>query len=103
MELFGVELSFEEFDRLMCEQNNGKELKVENGKIVAFERIPTKDEIVEDLRTQRQEECFSIINRGKLWYDTLTEEQLNELNNWYNAWLNVTETEIIPIKPTWIK
>lgn len=103
MELLGIELDLEEFDKLMCEQNNGKELKVENGKIVAFERIPTKDEILDGLRQRREEECFSIINRGKLWYDTLTEEQLNELNNWYNAWLNVTDTEIIPIKPTWVK
>lgn len=103
MELLGIELSFDEFDRLMCEQNNGKELKVIDGKVVAFERIPTKEEILENLRQRREEECFSIINRGELWYDALTEAQLNELNNWYNAWLNVTETEIIPIKPSWIK
>ena len=60
-------------------------------------------ELIEDLRQQREEECFSIINRGKLWYDNLTEEQLVELNTWYNAWLNVTETKIIPEKPSWIK
>ena len=28
MELLGIEISFEEFDHLMCEQNKGKELKV---------------------------------------------------------------------------
>lgn len=103
MELLGIELDFEEFDRLVCEQNNGKELKVENGKVVAYERIPTKEEVLDGLRERRNVECFSIINRGKLWYDTLTQEQLVELNNWYNAWLNVTQTEIIPTKPTWIK
>lgn len=103
MELLGIELSFEEFDRLMCEQNNGKELKVENGKVIAFERIPSIEEILDSLRQRREEECFSIINRGKLWYDTLTQEQLVELNDWYNAWLNVTETKVIPIKPNWLK
>ena len=28
MKLLGIEMPFEEFDKLMCEQNNGKELKV---------------------------------------------------------------------------
>ena len=59
--------------------------------------------VVENLRQQREAECFSIINRGKLWYDNLTEEQLVDLNTWYNAWLNVTETKFVPEKPSWIK
>lgn len=58
---------------------------------------------IEDLRVQREVECFSIINRGALWYNTLTEEQLVELNTWYNAWLDITETKVIPVKPSWIK
>ena len=58
---------------------------------------------LQELRQQREVECFLIINRGQLWYSTLTEEQLLELNTWYNAWLDVTETKIIPEKPSWIK
>lgn len=57
----------------------------------------------EELRIQRQRECFSVINRGQLWYSTLTKEQLNELSIWYNEWLNVTDTFIIPIKPSWLE
>lgn len=58
---------------------------------------------IEELRAKRETECFSIINRGKLWYDTLTPEQTEELNEWYRAWLEVTETLVEPTKPEWIK
>lgn len=45
MKLLGIEMSFEEFDRLMCEQSSGKELSVENGKVVAKDRVVTQEEI----------------------------------------------------------
>ena len=54
------------------------------------------------LRRQRDEECFSIVNRGALWYDRLTEGQKQELNAWYQAWLDVTETQVIPACPDWL-
>ena len=57
----------------------------------------------EQLRDKRETECFSIINRGALWYNTLTEEQLVELQDWYKAWLDVTETRVVPEKLEWIK
>ena len=63
----------------------------------------TIDEIEAEVRAKKEEECFSVINRGKLWYDTLTEEQVIELNDWYRKWLDVTETKVIPNKPTWLK
>lgn len=44
MELLGIEMPFEEFDRLMCEQSSGKELVVENGKVVAVEHEITEEE-----------------------------------------------------------
>ena len=40
MELLGTEMSFEEFDRLICEQSQGKELKIADDKVVAVEREP---------------------------------------------------------------
>lgn len=55
------------------------------------------------LRDVRDVECFSIINRGGLWYKGLTEIQLQELEIWYNNWLDITETKTIPTKPDWIK
>ena len=46
MELLGIEVSFEEFDKLMCEQSEGKELKVINGKVVAVKHEPTQEELL---------------------------------------------------------
>lgn len=60
------------------------------------------DENIEELRRRREVECFSIINRGKLWYDSLTPFQISELNDWYNAWLKATETLKVPVKPEWL-
>jgi hypothetical protein len=63
----------------------------------------TEEQYINKLREIRNVECFSIINRGKLWYDTLSEKQLNELRKWYIEWLDVTETLIIPNKPVWLE
>lgn len=69
--------------------------------------IPYTEEEIEErelssLRERRKRECFPIINRGKLWYARLSAEQEVELLNWYIAWLNVTETKIIPEKLEWV-
>lgn len=55
------------------------------------------------LRSRREYECFRYINRGNAWYDLLTEQQKIELKEWYQAWLNVTDTKVIPEKPSWLK
>ena len=55
------------------------------------------------LRRRRDKQCFSIINRGQLWYDTLTEVQKEELRAWYKAWLDVTVTFIEPVPPVWLR
>ena len=73
----------------------------------------TEEQILDSLRTRRELECFVYVNRGALWYNLLTTEQQQELNTWYQAWLNVPQvyletkpsdwTTIIPTKPTWLK
>ena len=55
-----------------------------------------------EYRRRRELECFPIINRGQLWHDTLSEGQLSELKNWYQAWLDGTNTQTIPEKPEWL-
>lgn len=55
------------------------------------------------LRSRREKECFSYINRGSLWYNKLNEEQKNELQTWYDEWLNITDTFTIPTKPEWLE
>lgn len=55
------------------------------------------------LRERRQRECFNILdNRSQLWWNKLTEIQREEIEAWYEAWLEVTETKVIPEKPSWL-
>lgn len=59
-------------------------------------------------RHQREIVCFPIINRGTIWYNTLTQEQKDELSIWYQDWLDITvdinleEMPIIPEYPNWL-
>src|SRR5699024_7742576 len=92
-----------------------KEIKPDTfGRRFQIVEIPplTEEQILDTLRARREEECFSYVNRGALWYNTLTTEQQQELNTWYQAWLDVpqvyqetkpTDIEtIIPAKPNWL-
>lgn len=89
----------------------------ENGRRFQIQSfILTKEEVLDLLRTRREEECFPIINRGVLWYNLLTDEQRLELDKWYKEWLDITDTyrntykrnsefdieTIIPSKPSWL-
>lgn len=74
---------------------------------------PTREQILNNLRNRREVECFAYVNRGVLWYNALTTEQQQELNTWYQAWLDVPQVyqetkpanieTIIPQKPSWLK
>lgn len=68
--------------------------------------VLNNDYEIEDVRRRyrikRERECFSIINRGQLWYEMLTADQRNDLKIWYKAWLDVTETLEMPNKPSWL-
>lgn len=55
-----------------------------------------------NLRSQRAKICFPYINRGALWYESLTNEQKEELRAWYGAWLDVTDTKVVPEMPAWL-
>ena len=55
-----------------------------------------------NLRSQREKICFPIINRGEMWYSRLSAEQKDELNAWYQAWLDVTNTKVVPETPEWL-
>lgn len=57
----------------------GLDIVYTNNGIIARNPIETEDKINEKLRLKRQQECFPIINRGQLWYNKLTEEQIQEL------------------------
>lgn len=54
------------------------------------------------LRSRRKAECFSVINRGALWYEKLTQTQKQELSAWYEAWLDAPATGTAPTAPIWL-
>lgn len=70
---------------------------------IAKKKAYEEEQELDKLRYVREKECFSIINRGQPWYSKLTTEQKSELDAWYDKWLNVTETKVIPQKPSWLK
>ena len=83
----------------------------ENGRRFQIQSfILTKEEVLDLLRTRREEECFPIINRGSLWFEQLTEAQKAELKTWYKSWLDITDKyvdgmdylSLIPTKPNWL-
>ena len=85
---------------------NYRHWRLVNGELVydaILQEEVARDDKLRAIREQRELECFPVINRGKAWYDSLTEEQTMELNIWYEDWLNVTETLAPPSKPTWLK
>ena len=61
------------------------------------------EETREEVRRRREVECFPIINRGDAWYATLTTEQREERQEWYQAWLDAPDTFVVPEKPDWLK
>ena len=63
--------------------------------------LPTPEDIKEIFRFGRNK-CFNIINRGNSWYNTLTDIQIQELQIWYQEWLDAPDTLKEPIKPKWL-
>lgn len=102
-----------------CNENGKMIVEIEknaNGeRQFQIQEVPplTEEDILSELRFRREYECFSYVNRGILWYNTLTTEQQQELNTWYQQWLNVPQVyletkptdieNIIPSKPIWLK
>ena len=76
--------------------------KDEKGRRFQIVKNPQKD-IAQMLRFERDEVCFPIINRGKLWYEGLDEAKYNELKNWYLQWLDAPQTKIRPKDLQWLK
>lgn len=79
--------------------------KYENGTLLLDEyKLQELNEqyLLDDLRLKRQKICFPYINRGELWYNRLSDTQKTELSSWYQAWLDVTQTKVIPATPQWL-
>lgn len=67
MKILGVEVTFEEWNKLMMAETNGKELIVENGKVIARDRVITQEEM-------KQNKLAELTN----WFDNYFDRQLNQ-------------------------
>ena len=86
-------------------QEHFQSYKVVEGNLVFDENKESEVEqeaLKQELRDRREVECFALINRSPLWYDSLSSIQHKELKEWYDAWLNVTETLVVPERPNWL-
>ncbi|HEL1234607.1 TPA: DUF2977 domain-containing protein [Streptococcus equi subsp. zooepidemicus] len=100
----GVEINVPEDADHFCEHFQCYRLKAGILEYDAEQEAALADaEELDKIRLQRNRECFSVINRGQLWYDKLTDKQREELQQWYDDWLNATSTKKIPSKPSWLK
>lgn len=93
-----VEISDSEYEKI-ASFPFGKSWRYVNGEFVLEVLMDDNN-----LRVRRQVECFNVVdNRSQLWWNHLTDDQKKELDDWYEAWLCVTKTHIIPEKPEWLK
>ena len=74
-----------------------------NGKPIVARIRREHNDILQILRRLRSNKVFPIINRSNFWYDSLTQQQKDELQVWYKKWLDVTDTLEVPNKPTWLE
>lgn len=72
-----------------------------NGEVVYSPERAEERELA-NLRSEREQE-FAKYDKYQLPYlqATLTNEQIQEYNQWRQAWLDVTITKTIPDKPEW--
>lgn len=73
-----------------------------NGKPIVKKVERSADERDNILRRLRTNRVFPIINRSNMWFNSLTQQQKNELQIWYQAWLDVTDTLVVPDRPAWL-
>jgi len=67
--------------------------------------IETKGITAEQKRRNERAEMFAItLDRiNPLWYDSLTQQQKDDLSVWRQAWLDYPETEIRPDNLSWLQ
>lgn len=96
-----IEIEVNEAEYLKTRSRKFTEVWYWNAELQCFEAITSP--YTAALRFAREFECFQLMNRSPLWFMTLSEEQQKELKQWYQDWLDVTETGIIPEKPEWLE
>ena len=70
--------------------------------LVKHKKAMEEEAVKSNIRRMREKFCFPYINRGRLWYNRLSDMQLAELSRWYQAWLDAPATKVIPKEPSWL-
>lgn len=106
-----IESNSEERDKLFREINFRTEednlyqtvgIIIKEGKLIV-DTIPRSIEEQKNIiRRLRGNRVFPIINRSAFWFNSLTEEQKQDIQNWYQEWLDAPENLVIPERPAWL-
>jgi hypothetical protein len=72
-----------------------------NGEVV-YSPERAEERMLANLRSEREQE-FAKYDKYQLPYvqATLTEEQIQEYDEWRRTWLDITETKVKPERPEW--
>lgn len=68
---------------------------------IPFTEEELEEKLLSELRERREVECFAICDRA-VWYDSLIDEQKEEVKVWRQNWLDVTVTKVVPDIPSFI-
>lgn len=110
-EVFSVEKVYENGGRVLNEIKDIEPVEAKKAwdeyedvyVFVPFTAEELKQNQINNIRNRRSFECFRVVDRGKLWYDSLTAAQLEELKAWYQAWLDAPQTGVAPDTLGWLK
>jgi len=106
-----IETSSEERDVIFQEINNRTSeeniyqilgIVIENGRLKVDVTPRPIDEQKNIIRRLRKNRVFPIINRSQMWFNSLTEEQKQDIQIWYQDWLNAPQTLKMPKRPSWL-
>lgn len=98
--LLGIEMPLSEIDELLCEQSQGKELKVVDGRVIAEYHVSTKEEKLDTLRGQREPllNAFDTYKTNvEYGIETETAEEHTAMLQWYKALRDLDESAFINI------
>lgn len=106
-----IETSSEERDKLFNEVSSRAEednlyqivgIVIKNGKLVVDTIPRTIEEQKNIIRRLRMNRVFPVINRSQMWFNSLTEQQKQDIQNWYQEWLDAPDNLVIPERPSWL-
>ena len=81
-------------EKLMSTIASNQELKQTELTTLPPNELPplSEEDVLQELR----------MLRGALWYEKLSAEEFLQLREWYQKWLDVTTSKVIPDKPAWL-